>query len=55
MLELPVEGRRLMALVYWMWLAHPLTHDDAMMFQFGEFVGVYMLGGWVRAWANGQT
>ena len=43
-----------MALVYWLWLTHPLAHDT-MLFEFGEYVGFYLLGAWVRAWVDGQT
>ena len=38
-----------MALVYWLWLTHPLTRDT-VMFDFGEWVGLFLLGGWLRAW-----
>jgi hypothetical protein len=53
-LELPAEGRRVMAMVYWMWLAHPITRDTTM-FAFGEGAAFFLLGAWVRAWTNGQT
>lgn len=42
-----------MALVYWLWLTHPLTRDT-VMFDFGEWVGLFLLGGWLRAWAHEQ-
>lgn len=43
-----------MALVYWLWLVHPLS-QDTMMFEFGEYVGMFLLGGWLRAWAHEQV
>lgn len=40
-----------MALVYWAWLAHtPAT----MLFDFGEYVGAFLLGAWLRAWVHEQ-